>query len=233
MPLFKVPILIASAIGLQIAFTSPTPPSKKDEKEKIAEDRPCICSAQNASNIVSLALLAEAAANFALAMPDSRVSKLILHLCGLQCATRMPHLWTSPQFIIGMLSCAVGGRIRTVCYRELGRHFTFELAILEKHKLITTGPYSIVRHPAYAGGVMNVLGLITACWSPGAWWREAGMINTIPGKVLAVVWAVAVVHSMLIFARAPTEDAVLHKEFGEEWESYAARVPYRYIPGVL
>ena len=31
---------------------------------------------------------------------------------------------------------------RYLCYRELGRQYTFQVAIIKDHKLITTGPYS-------------------------------------------------------------------------------------------
>jgi protein-S-isoprenylcysteine O-methyltransferase Ste14 len=32
--------------------------------------------------------------------------------------------------------------------------------------------------------------------------------------------------------RVPEEDAMMRKQFGQEWERWAARVPYKSIPGV-
>lgn len=57
---------------------------------------------------------------------------------------------TSIQLWIGMVAVWIGGAIRIACYRELGRLFTYELTIREKHRLVTSGPYSIVRHPSYS-----------------------------------------------------------------------------------
>jgi protein-S-isoprenylcysteine O-methyltransferase Ste14 len=36
-----------------------------------------------------------------------------------------------------------------------------------------------------------------------------------------------------IVLRAPTEDALLRKQFGARWDEWAARVPYRIVPGVF
>lgn len=36
-----------------------------------------------------------------------------------------------------------------------------------------------------------------------------------------------------LFMRAPREDAALRAHFGEQWDAYAARVPYRFVPGLF
>ncbi|KAI0271638.1 hypothetical protein BC834DRAFT_860526 [Gloeopeniophorella convolvens] len=242
MSLIKVPVLVAAALSFQIAFTPPAPPSKKGE-QKIAEDKSWVIKlVERTLNKYALApervvivggLLAEAVANYALAAPESPTSKMILGFYGWRSESNTLHLWTSLQFVIGMLLCAIGIAIRKLCFLELGRHFTFEVAILDDHKLVTTGPYSIVRHPSYTGGALIVLGILIGFWSPGSWWMEGGTIGTVIGKVVIAVWMVKLVHFSVILSRAPTEDVVLHKEFGKVWEEYAARVPYLYVPGVL
>ncbi|KAJ7923243.1 hypothetical protein B0H13DRAFT_1477462, partial [Mycena leptocephala] len=57
----------------------------------------------------------------------------------------------SPLVAIGTALIANGAILRLFCYRALGQYFTFKTAIARNHKLVTTGPYSIVRHPAYTG----------------------------------------------------------------------------------
>jgi protein-S-isoprenylcysteine O-methyltransferase Ste14 len=68
----------------------------------------------------------------------------------------------SPLFLFGTLLTGLGGYIRYRCYRALGRLFTFEMSIRSDHKLITDGPYSIVRHPGYTGILFTITGII--CW---------------------------------------------------------------------
>ncbi|KAF9238462.1 hypothetical protein BU15DRAFT_62440 [Melanogaster broomeanus] len=53
----------------------------------------------------------------------------------------------NPAFLAGSILNIAGGLLRIHCYRVLGRMFTFELSIRKDHKLVTSGPYSVVRHP--------------------------------------------------------------------------------------
>ena len=48
----------------------------------------------------------------------------------------------------------LGGWIRLMTYRQLGRFFVFEASIQKDHELIVSGPYSVVRHPSYTGFFM-------------------------------------------------------------------------------
>lgn len=41
----------------------------------------------------------------------------------------------TPSFLLGSTLMILGGAIRLVCYRTLNRHFTFELTILDNHKV--------------------------------------------------------------------------------------------------
>ena len=65
-------------------------------------------------------------------------------------------------FFLGAFMIILGGYIRFICFRALGRLFTFEMSIRDEHELITDGPYSIVRHPSYTGAVLTLMGII--CW---------------------------------------------------------------------
>jgi protein-S-isoprenylcysteine O-methyltransferase Ste14 len=122
-----------------------------------------------------------------------------------------------------------------MCFRELGRQFTFHLALLEKHALITTGPYSIVRHPSYTAAVIVNIGIILWHTTPGSWLRQSGLyMNTIVW-VAAFLPAIMVIGGSIILGimvRPQIEDELLKKEFGKKWDEWAKRVPYRIIPGV-
>ena len=83
----------------------------------------------------------------------------------------------------------------------------------EGQVLITTGPYSLVRHPFYTFFSMMLVGLPLMI---GSYW---GMI---PGAlcVPALMW------------RAYHEEKFLLREFGHDYERYGQRVPYRMFPGI-
>ena len=122
---------------------------------------------------------------------------------------------------------------RYLCYRELGRQYTFQVAIIKDHKLITTGPYSIVRHPSYAAAFLKYISNFLWHASPGAWLWESRFYETkISWLFLAPSLLMFYLFVQIIMTRPQKEDELLKKEFGKKWEEWAEAVPYRLIPGV-
>jgi protein-S-isoprenylcysteine O-methyltransferase Ste14 len=80
------------------------------------------------------------------------------------------------------------------------------------HRVITTGPYAIVRHPMYSGAL--VLFLSTSLLL-GSWWGLAG----------------AAMLSLLLVARTVMEDRELHLRLAG-YPDYARRVRWRLVPHV-
>jgi protein-S-isoprenylcysteine O-methyltransferase Ste14 len=80
------------------------------------------------------------------------------------------------------------------------------------HAVCDTGPYRIVRHPGYAGGVLSAFAMVLALDS--AW-------TLVPASAALVI---AVVRTAL-------EDRTLRQEL-PGYREYAGRVRYRLIPGV-
>ncbi|KAI0791314.1 hypothetical protein C8Q75DRAFT_71781 [Abortiporus biennis] len=139
--------------------------------------------------------------------------------------------WT---FLSGYLLLTSGAMLRYKCYQALGKHFTFELALVDGHKLCTLGPYSYVRHPSYVGILMCTLGDTLCHFGSGSWWAECLISRTTWGFLLSAFCAFAIISiSMLIFVRVPKEDAVLKREFRDEWMAWSRRVPYALIPYVF
>lgn len=66
----------------------------------------------------------------------------------------------TPMFLLGVILATIGGYIRHRCYQELGVMFTFELSIRKDHRLVTTGPYRIVRHPGYTAAFITMAGFV-------------------------------------------------------------------------
>ncbi len=81
----------------------------------------------------------------------------------------------------------------------------FGVRLQAGHRLITSGPYALVRHPMY-------LAVITA---------------GIGGLLLYRTWAMLAfaVAMFGLSARAHREEEALAAEFGAAWEAYCRRVP--------
>ncbi|KIJ13046.1 hypothetical protein PAXINDRAFT_81831 [Paxillus involutus ATCC 200175] len=131
--------------------------------------------------------------------------------------------------LVACLIALLGMSIRLWCYRVMGRLFTFDLALLPKHKLITSGPYAIVRHPSYTGGYLTLSGATLAHATRGSWAYECGAIYSVWG----IAWAVLVgVSFAIVVERCTREDRILHAAFGKEWEEWSQKVRWRMVPWV-
>ena len=136
--------------------------------------------------------------------------------------------------MLGCLTTAASGALRWLCYKTLGSLFTFEVTLREDHRLVTSGPYAFVRHPSYSGVVLGVVGTLLVHFGPASWWARAGWLGTLGGQAYALAWCSMEAYVLCsILCRTPTEDALLRKHFGAEWDAWAERVPYRVIPGVF
>jgi protein-S-isoprenylcysteine O-methyltransferase Ste14 len=56
--------------------------------------------------------------------------------------------------------------------------------IFEDQKVITTGPYAIIRHPKYVGDLVFIIGIPLAL---GSWWGLLVLALTIPGLVWRIL----------------------------------------------
>jgi protein-S-isoprenylcysteine O-methyltransferase Ste14 len=117
--------------------------------------------------------------------------------------------------------------------RALGRFFTFEISIRDQHKLITTYPYSVVRHPSYTGVLGTFPGAILCLFGPGSWMLECGLLEILPVKVFATLFISGQLYvGYILLARMGKENKMMKKEFGKQWEEWANNVPYKLVPGV-
>jgi protein-S-isoprenylcysteine O-methyltransferase Ste14 len=245
--MIKLPILLAAAVFYDRAFTPPTlPPSPDEQKPTLAE----ICSDRFIGWYETLltrpvlllwlrvSAIPQSPAHDRLSVHDQITygaftlteAAALLRVAGNpdpQLAA--PHL--TKTFLLGTALTLTGAALRLACFRALGRHFTFALSLRADHTLITHGPYAVVRHPAYTGGGLTVLGSALALLGDGSWWR-AGGYATLWGAFLSVNLAVCSAFLVRGLARGPMEDAYLERRFGEHWVRWAREVPYRYIPGV-
>ncbi|PPQ72048.1 hypothetical protein CVT26_006730 [Gymnopilus dilepis] len=132
-------------------------------------------------------------------------------------------------------ACSItGALIRRSCYQALQELFTFELSLRKNHRLVTAGPYSVVRHPSYTGAALALFGALTWFVAPGSWMAEcSGLDLNFHQGLVAVSWlSASFVAAIVVGSRLKQEDELLKEHFGEDWKQWAARVPYRLIPGI-
>jgi len=122
-----------------------------------------------------------------------------------------------------------------LCFRELGKFFTFQITTRSEHKLIDSGPYGIVRHPGYTGALLLIGGGIVLVSGPSSYLNSCGITTSSTLlQQLKYLWTAHAVYAVSsLLRRGPFEDKQLHAEFGKTWEDYARRVPYWYIPGII
>src|SRR5438034_11686523 len=93
--------------------------------------------------------------------------------------------------------------------RALGKQWSLAARLVEGHKLVKEGPYSVVRNPIYTGmfGMLLATGLAVSHW--------IGLL------IAAVVFAIGTA------IRVRSEEKLLREAFGREFEEYAQKVPAR------
>jgi protein-S-isoprenylcysteine O-methyltransferase Ste14 len=86
----------------------------------------------------------------------------------------------------------------------LGRLYSPEVTLQEDHHLVTDGPYHYIRHPRYLGGMLQGIGLSL-------------LFRSWIGLALTLVFLV------IVLFRIKDEEALMSKEFGEEWKIYCQK----------
>jgi protein-S-isoprenylcysteine O-methyltransferase Ste14 len=114
---------------------------------------------------------------------------------------------------VGVVLYIAGGALRMRPVFVLGHRFSGLVAIQPGHTLVTSGIYSVIRHPSYLGLLVNSLG-----W--GLAFRSAA------GVLLAAITIVP------ILARIRAEEALLRSQFGAEYDAYRGRTS-RLLPGIF
>ena len=64
--------------------------------------------------------------------------------------------------LLGYLGClfiAFGITTRVIAVATLKKQFTVKVSIIEKHEIVKTGIYGIIRHPAYLGYLASLFGI--------------------------------------------------------------------------
>ena len=149
---------------------------------------------------------------------------------------KLPYLSVTPTTLFGVFLMAFGTFVRLKCYKALGSLFTFDLCIKPEHRLVTSGPYGFVRHPAYLGSLCLMAGLTFVGLTRGSWIIECAVGSHRNGAMFAAqcAWISWWMYTAGVgYTRAVAEDEQMRNRFGEEWERYAMKVRYWFVPGLV
>jgi len=86
----------------------------------------------------------------------------------------------------------------------IGHYWSIRIRLQDAHRLVTDGPYRLVRHPLYSALFLGYLGTLLALQS----W-------------ILTAWFPVFVASYLLFARE--EEAIMERGFGEAYRAYRRR----------
>lgn len=98
-------------------------------------------------------------------------------------------------------------KLAAAAIRELGEQWSLEARVLKDHKLVTTGVYSIVRHPIYTAmlGMLAASGFAISRWLPLA----VALVTFFAGTKI----------------RVSLEERLLADAFGEQFDKWRSAVP--------
>ena len=182
------------------------------------------------------ASIAEAVILLAPLLPQPCSSRILASLLPVPTHARthaLAALQLTPLSATACLLGILGGAIRVWCHRTLGTLFTWQVAVRDDHKLITRGPYALVRHPSYTGWLLLVAGNFALLASRGSYFVESGLSGTVAGRAVALAnFVYCLMGTANLMRRVAEEDKVLRKEFGGQWDAWARRTRYRLVPFV-
>jgi protein-S-isoprenylcysteine O-methyltransferase Ste14 len=129
--------------------------------------------------------------------------------------TGIGRIQTGSNFIAisGLALLLTGVAFRWVAIYTLGKYFTGTVLIKEDHRLVRTGLYKHLRHPAYTGALVAHLGL------------GLSFSNWFSLSLSFIPYVVAAMYRMSV------EEQALRQAFGEEYITYS-RNTKRLIPKV-
>ncbi|MGX8710894.1 MAG: methyltransferase family protein [bacterium] len=118
-----------------------------------------------------------------------------------------------PVFWLGLAAAVSGMILRLYSVWTLRKFFSMAVRVGSKQKIVQDGPYRLIRHPAYTGSILTLLGISLAFRS----------VLGVPATLLIA----AAVYGY----RIRTEEKALEKSFGAVYRDYEQHT-WRLVPHV-
>lgn len=115
---------------------------------------------------------------------------------------------------VGVGIAASGIALRVVAMRVLGERFQLTpRQVRHTPRLVTSGPYAVIRHPGYAALLLAFGGLAL-----------------VGGGVLGLLFIAPLVGGVIV--RIAIEEDLLHAEFGTSYTDYVRETPWMLLPRI-
>ncbi|MBI5661863.1 MULTISPECIES: isoprenylcysteine carboxylmethyltransferase family protein [Ignavibacterium] len=178
------PINILIAINIVATFAANIGAAKKGVKDKLAvfRDKP-------KTYLQTLPLVI------------STVNLLILILAVFQIGTLDYEQNFFSLRVISLIVYLIFSWIQIWSFKTLGEYYSQEIAVRKEHKIISAGPYKIIRHPQYLSQIFVDL---------------AGALATLS----YILFPLALIQIPFLILRAKEEEKLFKKYLSEEFESY-------------
>ena len=115
---------------------------------------------------------------------------------------------------LGLTIFALGSALRAWAVAAAGEAFQTHIVVSPKQRLVTTGPYAWLRHPAYLATILSY----------------AGIAMIFHSALGAGVLLVLVIPTLIV--RVFKEEQVLAAHFGEGWQQYTGKTTSMLMPGL-
>ncbi|WP_123053363.1 isoprenylcysteine carboxylmethyltransferase family protein [Clostridium sp. JN-1] len=122
----------------------------------------------------------------------------------------LPHSF----FWVGIIFMSVGIVIRCWAVFTLRKFFSLSVIVESKQSIVSSGPYKLIRHPAYTGTILTLIGISISIKS-----------------IMSILTALIII-SVVYGYRIKIEEKVLINSFGKEYLNYINKT-WKLIPWVF
>ncbi len=126
-----------------------------------------------------------------------------------------PDIYVNYPVLSAVMAVAIVVLMSIYCWSTVV--FGLRFSNLTNRGIITSGPYALVRHPAYASKNLS-------------WWLALIGFMVATGKLMFLAIVVLVVINVTYYLRAVTEESHLLRE--DHYKEYCKRVKWRLFPGL-
>lgn len=120
--------------------------------------------------------------------------------------------WYDAARVAGLAGMVAGIAVVGWAYAAMGGYWSDTISVREDHRVVSNGPFALVRHPVYAGYLLGVIGGAIALADP-------------------VVALAALASVPVIRGRALAEERFLELRLGDAYREYRRRVRM-FVPGI-